>query len=109
MRPAEPLTLRGASWHPPCFLERPVGWRSRRWTPARTRRAQALGDLALPAAIGRLVIVTAGERVGQIILLHDGTLVVVGVEVAGAVAEALHERCRRVSEVERDGEDARAL
>src|SRR6266478_5473103 len=99
-------------WHSPCYSTSTVVWGSAGWGlpgpgAARPPGAQVLADLALAAAGARLVVAAGTQALGQVVLLHDGVLVVVGVEVAGAVAEALHERRRGVAEVERDGERAR--
>src|SRR5438445_7134544 len=99
-------------WHSPCSSTGTVAWGSAGWGlpgpgAARPPGAQVLADLALAAAVARLVVAAGTQALGQVVLLHDGVLVVVGVEVAGAVAEALHERRRGVAEVERDGERAR--
>src|SRR6266436_5468020 len=99
-------------WHSPCYststvLRGSAGWGLSGPGAARPPGAQALADLALAAAVARLVVEAGAQALGQVVLLHDGVLVVVGVDVAGAVAEALHERRRRVAEVERDGERAR--
>src|SRR2546422_599175 len=103
---------RRSPWHSPCYSTGTVAWGSAGRGllgpgAARPPGAQALADLALAAAVARLVVAPGAQALGQVVLLHDGVLVVVGVEVAGAVAEALHERGRRVAEVERDGERAR--
>src|SRR5713226_1992474 len=97
-------------WHSPCYSTSTVAWGSAGWGlpgpgAARSPGAQALADLA--AAVARLVVTAGAQALGQVVLLYEGVLVVVGVEVAGAVAEALHERRRRVAEVERNGERAR--
>src|SRR5437879_13092152 len=99
-------------WHSPCYSTSRVAWGSAGWglpgpDAARPPGAQVLADLALGAAVARLVVAAGTQALGQVVLLHDGVLVVVGVEVAGAVAEALHERRRGVAEVERDWERAR--
>src|SRR5262249_19553490 len=78
-----------------------VGWGSRR---AASPGAEAVRDRALLAAVRGLVVATAREAVGQVVLLHDGLVVVVRVAVALPVAEALHERRGRVPEVQWDGE-----
>src|SRR5437879_7972544 len=99
-------------WHPLCSSLLPVlrgsaGWGLAGPGAARPPGAQALADLVLATAVARLVVAAVAQALGQVVLLHDGVLVVVGVEVAGAIAEALHERRRGVAEVERDGERAR--
>src|SRR2546426_11345167 len=99
-------------WHSPCYSTSTVAWGSAGWGlpgpgGARPPGARAVADRALAAAVARLVVAAGTQALGQVVLLHDGVLVVVGVEVAGAVAEALHERRRGVAKVERDGERAR--
>src|SRR6185369_4879606 len=72
-------------------------------------RAQALSDVALAAAVRRLVVATIAERVRQVLLLDLGVRMVVRVLVARAVAEPLHERGGGVPEVERNGQGAGPL
>src|SRR2546426_68454 len=81
-----------ALWHSPCYSTSAVVWGSAGRGllgpgAAPAPGAQALADLALAAAVGRLVVAAGAEGLGQIVLLHDGVLVVVGVEVASAVTE----------------------
>src|SRR5581483_1356792 len=85
---------------------RSAGGSLRRPVAPRAPGREPLPDLALATAIRGLVVMSAGELLGQVVLLHDRVVVVVGIEVARAVAETLHERRRGVPQVERDGEDA---
>src|SRR2546427_2911481 len=99
-------------WHSPCYststvLRGSAGWGLPGPGAARPPGPQVLADLALAAAVARLVVAAGTQALGQVVLLHDGVLVVVGGEGAGAVAEAPHERRRGVAKVERDGERAR--
>src|SRR3989475_12929535 len=99
-------------WHSPCYststvLRGSAGWGLPGPGAARPPGAQVLADLALAAAVARLVVAAGTQALGQVILLHDGGLVVVGGEGAGAVGEALHERRRGVAGEERGGGRAR--
>src|SRR5687768_17569721 len=62
----------------------------------RSYSREALGQLALEPAVGGLVVRLALEIVGKVLLTHDAAFEVVGVPVALAVAELLHQLRRRV-------------
>src|SRR3989442_15141191 len=86
-------------WHSPCYSTGTVAWGSAGRGllgpgAARPPGAQVLADLALAAAVARLVVAAGTQALGEGGLLHDGGLVVVGGEGAGALAQALHERGR---------------
>src|SRR2546426_5054843 len=90
-------------WHSPCYSTSTVAWGSAGWglpgpDAARPPGAQVLADLALAAAVARLVVAAGTQALGQGVLLHDRVLVVVGGEGAGAGAEGPHERRRGVAE-----------
>src|SRR5262245_10773573 len=62
---------------------------------------EAAGDVGLEAAVGRAIVLPATERLGQVLLFDAGIGRVVGVLVAGAVADVAHEPGRRVADVQR--------
>src|SRR5262249_58790428 len=80
-------------------------WRSRLGrcpfgTPAPPRR-QALPDLGLEPAVGRPVVLPPAEGIGQVLLVDARLGRVVGVLIAGAVAEPFHEPGGRIAYVQR--------
>src|SRR6185436_21109358 len=91
-----PLPVHGGSvWPRPCCLGSSV--RLRRSAAGLcgvgTPGAQALGDGPLVPAIGGLVVASARERVGQVLLADQRVGMVVGVLVVPPVPELLHEGC----------------
>src|SRR2546426_4511534 len=87
-------------WHSPCYSTSTVAWGSAGWGlpgpgAARPPGAQVLADLALAAAVARLVVAAGTQAPGQGVLLPDRGPVVGGGEGAGAVARTPPERRRR--------------
>src|SRR5215475_6626502 len=70
---------------------------------------EALSDLALKAALRRIVKLLPSERFGEIVLARKRFRRVVVVLVAGAVAFLLHQLGRRIEDVLRRQERARLL
>src|SRR2546426_10200727 len=67
-------------WHSPCYSTSTVAWGSAGWglpgpDAARPPGAQVLADLALAAAVARLVVAAGTQALGEGVLLHDGGLV----------------------------------
>ena len=63
----------------------------------------ALGEELFAAFLGGLVVAASAEGIGEAVHVSDFALFVVGVEVASAVVEFLHEAGGCVAEVEGDG------
>src|SRR5438552_18046802 len=84
-------------WHSPCYSTSTVAWGSAGWglpgpDAARPPGAQVLADLALAAAVARLVVAAGAQALGQVVPLHDGIPAGAGVEVARALAARPHAR-----------------
>src|SRR4030095_3739932 len=68
--------------------------------------AQAPGDLGLVAPLRRFVVAPVPQLLRKMFLVAHRLRMIVRVVVSGAVAESLHERGRRVAQVEGDREGA---
>src|SRR5258708_23539664 len=64
---------------------------------------EALAETLLEALVGGLVVGAAGEVVGEALHVGDFVFGVVGVLVAFAVADMLHQAGDRVAQMQRDG------
>src|SRR3972149_5270387 len=96
---------------------RPIGLWNASMRPSAARRSSACSPpprpppprgepargLRFEPPVGRPVVPAAPEGVGQVLLVHPRLGRVVRVLVARAVAQLLHERGRRVADVQRDG------
>src|SRR5262245_24937081 len=55
-------------------------------------------QVGFESSVGGMVIAPATERLGQVLLVHAGLRVVVGVPIVAAVAEILHEPRRGIAD-----------
>src|SRR5262245_9695048 len=56
-------------------------------------------QVGFESPVGGMVIAPATESLGQVLLVHAGLGIVVGIPVAAAVAEILHESRRGIADV----------
>ena len=77
--------------------------------PGFLARGHAGADGRLVAGLGGRVVAPVAKLVGQVLLVHVGTLEVGRIAVADADPVLLHAAVRRVPQVHRDGQGAAAL